>query len=512
MKCLRAWAITVCTTLFLAGSAHAAGAAPEKPATRWAVLVGVGRYEDDSIPALQFAGADVRVLREVLVDPARGGFPEENVAVLTDAATDAKLKPTRLNILARLRAWAELAGPKDTFLFFFSGHGIAEKGKGYLLPVDARVGILSDSALATERVDEILADSQAKATVMILDSCHSAAGKDLAVMSTDFSEQLFSDSDGRVTMASCKESQQSFEWREKGQSVYTYYLVDGLGGPADANRDGAVSVTELSSYVHERVARWAAENSRQQEPRARMNISGDVVLARAAGSGAAPAPAATPILLPAKLQVASTPEGARVLVNGKEQGRTPCEVVVSDVTGKARKHEVVIEKSGYRSEGLALELAGGEVVPLEVDLEKAPTATAIITAPSTAGATKPPAATAAPEEPQVTLGRLFDALQAMNNARPPLALTKGQKLQLARILQPVRGRETVSLAEAKAIMARVWPVLRAEQKAAIKRRMGAPPIEGERNQQRRRSRGGRPPAKQRPPWDHPLFGQMPRPR
>src|SRR5262249_32867305 len=66
----------------------AAGAAP-KIATRWAVVIGVGDYENKSVPKLRFADADADAMYRLLT--TRAGYERENVLLLTDKAPE---KPT----------------------------------------------------------------------------------------------------------------------------------------------------------------------------------------------------------------------------------------------------------------------------------------------------------------------------------------------------------------------------------------------------------------------------------
>lgn len=256
--------------------------APWYPAPRtrsYALLVGVGHYQDNGITALTYSGADVKALYRVLTDPALGAYPAENVVMLTDESP-ADRQPTRSIVLGQLKNWLGAVGKDaDSVLFYFSGHGIEEDGKGYLVPKDAQPGLLSDTGIDLERVNQLLAGTNARVKILMLDACHSAARKSVKVqMPSGFARELFTAGEGRVTLASCKEDQRSWEWPEKGQSVFTQYLVEALQGRADANRDRRVTLDEAYRYVHRQVTRWAAERRREQEPRLKADISGEVVL------------------------------------------------------------------------------------------------------------------------------------------------------------------------------------------------------------------------------------------
>lgn len=181
---------------------------------RWAILVGIENYEDSGINDLKYSVDDVKAVYKALVDPNKGGFAPQNVRLLIDDASSVNLhptetlKPTRLNILDSLQNWLRDTQPDDTVLFYFSGHGVADKGgKNYLVPIDAKLGLLQDSAISMQRVNEILNDKElipAQKIVVVLDSCHSGTRVDAKAMETGrILDPLFTNAEGRVTLASC---------------------------------------------------------------------------------------------------------------------------------------------------------------------------------------------------------------------------------------------------------------------------------------------------------------------
>ena len=48
--------------------------------------------------------------------------------------------------------------------------------------------------------------------------------------------------------------------------IFSYYLMKGLEGEADENKDGTITIGKLQSYLAERVPRFAMTMSRKQEP------------------------------------------------------------------------------------------------------------------------------------------------------------------------------------------------------------------------------------------------------
>ena len=256
---------------------------PANLGRRWALIVGIEDYHDPDINNLTYSVDDTRALYEVLTDPERGGFDPQYVRLLTEDVTDEALQPTRRNILSSLRNWLRGTQPEDMVLFYFSGHGIADKqGKPYLVAVDSTINLLEDTAVSMERVNQLLNEIRAKKQVVILDSCHS--GVLLNARATqprgDIFDPLFTSAEGRMTLASCGADEQTFEDSDKGHGVFSYYLVEGLHGKADSDIDGIVSATEVSNYVYNQVREWAWQNSRKQTPRRVSNIAGEIWLSQ----------------------------------------------------------------------------------------------------------------------------------------------------------------------------------------------------------------------------------------
>jgi len=48
--------------------------------------------------------------------------------------------------------------------------------------------------------------------------------------------------------------------------IFSYYLMKGMEGEADSNRDGKITLGEMQAYLIETVTRQAAAMSRKQEP------------------------------------------------------------------------------------------------------------------------------------------------------------------------------------------------------------------------------------------------------
>ena len=253
---------------------------------KWAILIGANEYHDSAINSLKFCANDTKSLREVLVQPDRGGYDETGTVLLTDGNGRDSL-PTRSNIMSRVSSVAKMAEREDSILFAFSGHGMEENDMSYLLPADARTGVLAETAIGVKWIKETLGHASARAKIVILDACHAGAMKgkaDAGRMTEKFSSEILDLAEGFAMLSSCKLNESSYEWEEKQHGVFSYFLCEGLRGYADADGDGIVTVSEASSYVTKKVKEWAFRKSVQQSPNLEYRVSGDIALSYVPGS------------------------------------------------------------------------------------------------------------------------------------------------------------------------------------------------------------------------------------
>ena len=247
---------------------------------RWGIIIGINAYDDPNINSLRYASADAKAIYEVLTHPQTGGFKKEQLHLLT---SDSNTPPTRNNILESLALLNRRIRAGDTVVFHFSGHGLTQDGINYLLPADTRVNIPIETAIPLSKIYAAIQNAQRQ--IIFLDACHSGQRRDKGAtsgaMSSTFAEAVFSEAEGRVTLASCDINESSFEDDKLGHGVFTYYLLEALRGKADTLVDKRVTASEANRYVVEKVRAWAFANRKQQTPRISSNVSGEIVLTTA---------------------------------------------------------------------------------------------------------------------------------------------------------------------------------------------------------------------------------------
>ena len=161
------------------------------------------------------------------------------------------------------------AGGQSRFFFYFSGHGYSVKEgphRGqYLCPYefnDADAGTLIRTAISSQVLRAELESVEANWLTVVLDCCH--AGGVLAKKGEDWIADSVRPEAG-VSIAELSRLGQGRNWvilaasgdseaayAEKGRSVFTRHLVEGLRGGAPA-AGGVIRIFQLFEYIAEKV-------------------------------------------------------------------------------------------------------------------------------------------------------------------------------------------------------------------------------------------------------------------
>ncbi|HVC98523.1 MAG TPA: caspase family protein [Pirellulales bacterium] len=224
----------------------------ESPKGRqWAALVGIEKYERAN--PLQFTINDVRRAGETL--RTRGGYDPECILEITDDAADPRRQPKREVIMAGLAAWLKKPTKDDRIVVYFSGHGFrADDGTMYLAPIDVDPANPAATGIPVAWFRDQIAACQAGFKLLVLDACHAGSEKGEGDANLDEKDlNIFRELQKVVTLASSTADQKSQIWSEKEQSLFSYWLNEGLKGHADDDADGSVDIDELNKYVYRNV-------------------------------------------------------------------------------------------------------------------------------------------------------------------------------------------------------------------------------------------------------------------
>jgi hypothetical protein len=208
------------------------------PINIWAMVVGVAAYND--IPALNYTDDDAYKMYAFLRSPEGGGIPDEQIQVLIDE------NATRKNILRNMDLLFQKADSNDIIIFYFSGHGLRDS----FLPIDSD-GYLNK--VKHSEIKRIFRNSPAKYKLCIADACHAGGitkDKNIRYVGTSYYYDAFKETHGEIAfMLSSKAEEISIESAKLRQSIFTHFLIKGLKGKADENKDNLVTISEVYNYV-----------------------------------------------------------------------------------------------------------------------------------------------------------------------------------------------------------------------------------------------------------------------
>ncbi|MEI6411945.1 MAG: caspase family protein [Bacteroidota bacterium] len=209
----------------------------------WAVVVGVAAY--DHMPALRYTDDDAYRFYAFLKSLEGGALPDEQVHILIDE------EATRENILSTLDEVFGMAGPNDLVIFYFSGHGV----NGSFLPIDFD-GF--NNKLTHEEVAAAFNKCKARCKLCLADACHSGSLIALRSVETEpvlvsYYSSLAKSVSGTALIMSSKAEETSLESAGLRQGVFSHFLIRGLKGEADVNKDKIVSVEELFNFIYSKV-------------------------------------------------------------------------------------------------------------------------------------------------------------------------------------------------------------------------------------------------------------------
>jgi TPR repeat protein/uncharacterized caspase-like protein len=254
---------------------------------RYAVLVGVKKYDHKKLDVLEYTENDVTELAE-LIKPA--GY---EVVLLTDStgAKDAALEPTKANIQTHLKSVLGRRRRDDLVLIALAGHGLQFDGKSesYFCPKDAApLPDRTDTLISLESLYKLLDESGAGVGLLLVDACRSdpLGGRGRGIDG----DSAKPPPKGIYAFFSCSAGERAFEHKDLKHGVFFHYVLEGLRGKAK-DEDGDVSFEALALYVRKQVPRRAPEliQGARQTPSLRvLEASGSspvVLAARAPSAG-----------------------------------------------------------------------------------------------------------------------------------------------------------------------------------------------------------------------------------
>ena len=199
----------------------------------YGIFVGISDYPGMGSDLPECANDAIK-LAETLRE--RGLMGQPNQIVLTDA------QATTGNVRQAFQQVARRLGPRDTFVFFYSGHGGREGGSQQALEIDGQdeTLVLYDGTLLDDEMGRLFDGLNGRLSVLALDACYSGGfAKDVITRP------------GRIGLFSSEEDVlSSVASQFQAGGVLSHFLRVVLSGEADAApRDSVLTAGELAHYM-----------------------------------------------------------------------------------------------------------------------------------------------------------------------------------------------------------------------------------------------------------------------
>lgn len=261
---------------------------------RYSVIIGINEYKNNGIASLSVAKNDAQAIYNLITEPEIGGFPKENVRLLTDS------QASRESILKVIGEWLpNQVKTDDLVMIFYAGHGGVEidttgeepDGKRkYIIPYDANPSNLFSTAIANSEITNMLERIQSNKMIFLIDCCYSGGvttGKEIirsvSPSSIKVQTDVYNDFSGRgrAIISASLPDQVSFELSNLNHGVFTYSLIKAMSGEADLNNDGLLTlISEIYPFLANQVTSMAQKYGFQQNPMLKCQVIGDLIIAK----------------------------------------------------------------------------------------------------------------------------------------------------------------------------------------------------------------------------------------
>ncbi|MDR2042192.1 MAG: caspase family protein [Tannerella sp.] len=200
----------------------------------YAVLVGVSEYRQAK-NNLTYSHQDAIEMYNLLKLQTQ----EFNLKLLVNRqATKDHITETTRHLFTKVQ-------PEDRVIFFFSGHG------------NRNCFYTHDQALVVDSLQAIFRECKARWKIILADACFSGTFR--ASGTEQEAPPAREDRDEHVLLfLSSRSDQTSKESQSLKNGLFTYFLMAGLKGGADRDRDRKVTARELFDFVHPRVKEQSA--------------------------------------------------------------------------------------------------------------------------------------------------------------------------------------------------------------------------------------------------------------
>jgi uncharacterized caspase-like protein len=141
----------------------------------------------------------------------------------------------------------------------------------YLLPYGVDHDLLDETAVDQRKMVAAIQAAKPKSVTMFIDSCYSGLSKNGETLLAGAKPVSLKSSDigypaEFTVMTASSPDQISSSSPELQHGIFSFYLMKGMEGDADTDKDGKITVGEMQKYLVDNVQRHAMSLNRKQMP------------------------------------------------------------------------------------------------------------------------------------------------------------------------------------------------------------------------------------------------------
>lgn len=202
-----------------------------RPVTdKWALIIGIGKFEQPSVPSLRYAAKDAQDFRDFLVEKAN--FKPDHVRLLLNE------KATRKQILSGFDKFlGRVARKDDLVVVYFSTHGSPDtcdsRGRSYLISYDTDKEDLYASSIPMSDITDLVRERiNSDRVLLVMDTCFSGATTSGGSKAVDevgnMDAAKIAQGSGQLVICSSSPKEKSWESRRYPNGIFTRKLMDAL--------------------------------------------------------------------------------------------------------------------------------------------------------------------------------------------------------------------------------------------------------------------------------------------
>ena len=232
----------------------------KKDNNKLAIIIGVKDYRD--IPNTDYSDNDANYFRDYATNTL--GVPDKNIRTYVNSDAG------KYDLLD-LQSWIKnKISNKSLVYVFYSGHGMSINDKNYILPYDFRPSQIEASAYNKEEFLNEILNYEPNHVFAFFDACftgHDRKGGQLLASAKNINIAAEENISKNLTIFNSSErSEYSADFDFAKHGLFSYFVMKGLEGYADMNKDNSLTTFELHNYVRNNVSEAAMDLGYSQNP------------------------------------------------------------------------------------------------------------------------------------------------------------------------------------------------------------------------------------------------------